>query len=122
MDRTTVGMWHWNPWGADKRWLSRWPAYKTATPGLVVARGAQYWAWEDTTPRASTRWTIIHLTSGLAIEPKTRMFITRKEAVAVAEALAPLADWTATANELWDIPNLTDLVRERINSTIGKGE
>lgn len=64
---------------------------KTIPPGLVVFRLA-----DDVQPRSPHRWRIGHQPSGLAIADA----MLREFAVAGAELLGTIADWTKDADEL----------------------
>lgn len=64
---------------------------KTIPPGLVVFRLA-----DDVQPHSPHRWRIGHQPSGLAIADAMR----REAALAGAELLGTLTDWTQAADEL----------------------
>ena len=80
-------------------------AYRTDTPGLVVAR--------NTLPDGSPRWTVTHEKSGLMIGGHG--FDTRKEARTAAGRLKAAADWTLCKSKLVRAAGLSGKVRDAID-------
>lgn len=63
------------------------PAFRTAVPGLLVARG-----WYVHNPDEADDWFIVHHPTGLAIPS---LFDDPETVQAAARDIGPMADWTA---------------------------
>ena len=71
-----------------------WPAYQSDTPGLAVhKRIVPDYGNDHLMPKAGSAWTVTHTRSGYNVDG-CKDFARRKDALAMAEWLGGLLDWT----------------------------
>jgi len=85
-----------------------WWGYVTGVPGLVVCHAPDRadGGWVE----LRREWQVVHVLSGFRINREN--FTTRAQALAVVEAVGPLADWTRPADELGSDLQLSQRVSE----------